>query len=124
MYSVRSDDVAAECSKPGSQSRIPVGRCPFLWAQSLYILGKLLEDNFLTVAHLDPLNRRLCSAKKPDVVIQVVVLAEDSSIRDKLLQYDIHVQTVEEVSPIEVLPARVLGNLYTHLGRVFVRKDT
>ncbi|KAK6641154.1 hypothetical protein RUM44_012863 [Polyplax serrata] len=117
LYSVRSDDVAAECSKPGSQSRIPVGRCPFLWAQSLYILGKLLEDNFLTVAHLDPLNRRLCSAKKPDVVIQVVVLAEDSSIRDKLLQYDIHVQTVEEVSPIEVLPARVLGNLYTHLGK-------
>jgi hypothetical protein len=68
------------------------------------------------VGELDPLNRRLCSEKKPDVVVQVVILAEDNDIRDKLRQHDIHVQTIAEVAPIEVQPARVLSHLYTYLG--------
>jgi phosphorylase kinase alpha/beta subunit len=44
LYSVPSDLVAEEYKNPGSQPRKAVGRCPFLWGQSLYILGKLLED--------------------------------------------------------------------------------
>ena len=66
---------------------------------------------------LDPLNRRLGSQKKPDVVVQVVILAEDQAIQDKLRRYDIQVQTVHEVAPIEVQPARVLSHLYTYLGQ-------
>lgn len=66
---------------------------------------------------LDPLNRRLCSEKKPDVVVQVVILAEDTEIRDKLAEHDIIVQTIADVAPIEVQPARVLSHLYTYLGR-------
>jgi len=44
LYAVSSDTVADEYKRPGSQHRIAVGRCPFLWAQSLYILGKLLQE--------------------------------------------------------------------------------
>lgn len=72
----------------------------------------------MAVGELDPLNRRLCSEKKPDVVVQIVILAEDNDIRDKLLEYDLHVQTISEVAPIEVQPARVLSHLYTYLGKV------
>jgi len=64
------------------------------------------------------LNRRLCSEKKPDVVVQVVILAEDNDIREKLRQHDIVVQTIDEVAPIEVQPARVLSHLYTYLGEL------
>ncbi|XP_068628215.1 probable phosphorylase b kinase regulatory subunit alpha [Battus philenor] len=117
LYSVPVDKADAEQHDPGSQERIPLGRCPFIWAQSLYILGKLLQEGFLAVGELDPLNRRLCSEKKPDVVVQIVILAEDNEIRDKLLEYDLHVQTISEVAPIEVQPARVLSHLYTYLGR-------
>ncbi|XP_045533876.1 probable phosphorylase b kinase regulatory subunit alpha isoform X6 [Papilio machaon] len=117
LYSVPVDKADAEQCDPGSQERIPLGRCPFIWAQSLYILGKLLQEGFLAVGELDPLNRRLCSEKKPDVVVQIVILAEDNEIRDKLLEYDLHVQTINEVAPIEVQPARVLSHLYTYLGR-------
>ena len=46
LYAVQHDNVAAEYENPGSQIRIPKGRCPFLWAQSLYILGKLLQEVF------------------------------------------------------------------------------
>ncbi|XP_043489476.1 probable phosphorylase b kinase regulatory subunit alpha isoform X1 [Polistes fuscatus] len=117
LYSVAPENVAAEYTQPGSQPRIALGRYPFMWAQSLYILGKLLQEGFLAVGELDPLNRRLCSEKKPDVVVQVVILAEDAEIREKIAQHDIHVQTIAEVAPIEVQPAKVLSHLYTYLGR-------
>ncbi|XP_017150727.1 probable phosphorylase b kinase regulatory subunit alpha isoform X8 [Drosophila miranda] len=116
-YAVRQDLVGLEYQKPGSQIREVVGRCPFLWGQSLFILGRLLQEGFLAVGELDPLNRRLGAQKKPDVVVQVVIIAEDNEIRDKLAEHDLHVQTIAEVAPIEVQPARVLSHLYTYLGR-------
>lgn len=67
---------------------------------------------------LDPLNRRLGSEKKPDVVVQVVILAEDVEIKDRLAEHDIKVQTISEAAPIEVQPARVLSHLYTYLGKL------
>uniref|UniRef100_A0A2M4BAB8 Phosphorylase b kinase regulatory subunit n=1 Tax=Anopheles marajoara TaxID=58244 RepID=A0A2M4BAB8_9DIPT len=117
LYAVPEEGVAAEYLASGSQQRIVVGRCPFLWGQSLYILGKLLQEGFLAVGELDPLNRRLGAQKKPDVVVQVVILAEDNDIRDKLAEHGIQVQTIADVAPIEVQPARVLSHLYTYLGR-------
>ncbi|XP_037811031.1 probable phosphorylase b kinase regulatory subunit alpha isoform X8 [Lucilia sericata] len=116
-YAVTHDTVPQEYQMPGSQPREVVGRCPFLWGQSLFILGRLLQEGFLAVGELDPLNRRLGAQKKPDVVVQVVIIAEDNEIRDKLAEYDLHVQTIAEVAPIEVQPARVLSHLYTYLGR-------
>lgn len=44
LYTIESENIEAEFENPGSQKRIPIGRCPFLWAQSLYILGKLLQE--------------------------------------------------------------------------------
>ncbi|XP_055841821.1 probable phosphorylase b kinase regulatory subunit alpha isoform X2 [Episyrphus balteatus] len=116
-YAIPIDLVGKEYQNPGSQNREVVGRCPFLWGQSLHILGKLLQEGFLAVGELDPLNRRLGAQKKPDVVVQVVIIAEDNEIRDKLAEHDLHVQTIAEVAPIEVQPARVLSHLYTYLGR-------
>ncbi|XP_073831976.1 probable phosphorylase b kinase regulatory subunit alpha isoform X13 [Musca autumnalis] len=116
-YAVPPDAVAQEYKHPGSSPREVVGRCPFLWGQSLFILGRLLQEGFLAVGELDPLNRRLGAQKKPDVVVQVVIIAEDNEIRDKLAESDLHVQTIAEVAPIEVQPARVLSHLYTYLGR-------
>ncbi|KAK3878049.1 hypothetical protein Pcinc_017262 [Petrolisthes cinctipes] len=117
IYTVPKELVEAEYKKPGSQKRVVAGKLPFMWAQSLYIVGRLLQDKFLACGELDPLNRRLGSEKKPDVVVQVVVLAEDASIQAKLAALDIQVQTVSQVAPIEVQPARVLSKLYAHLGR-------
>lgn len=44
LYAVPADKVSAEYAEPGSQDREAFGRCPFMWAQSLYILGKLLQE--------------------------------------------------------------------------------
>ena len=118
LYAVTAQDVHEEYRNPGSQHRVALGRMPFMWAQSLYIIAQLLKENLIAPGELDPLNRRLGSQKKPDVVVQVVILAEDASIQDKLRRYDIQVQTVQEAAPIEVQSARVLSHLYTYLGNV------
>jgi phosphorylase kinase alpha/beta subunit len=44
LYAVTPECAEAESKEPSSQERVPLGRCPFLWAQSLYILSKLLQD--------------------------------------------------------------------------------
>lgn len=66
------------------------------------------------------MNRRLCLEKKPDVVVQVTVLAENNMIRDLLLQHDIHVQTINDVLPIEINSSSVLSHLYTYLGKFHI----
>lgn len=117
MYAVPPDKVEAEYKAPHSQQRVHVGMTPFMWAQSLFIIGRLLQEGFIVPGELDPLNRRLASEKKPDVVVQVVVLAEDHIIQEKLMHHEICVQTIQDVPDFEVLPARVLGHIYTYLGR-------
>lgn len=48
--------------------------------------------------------------------ILVVILAEDLYVKEKLKNHDIHAQTISEVAPIEVQPARVLSHIYSYLG--------
>lgn len=117
MYGVPADKVHLESETPHSQARVPVGQVPYMWSQSLYILGRLLLDGFLAPGELDPLNRRLCSLKRPEVVVQVVLLAEDACLQEKLSAICEDIQTVSDVCPFEVQPARVLGELYSYLGR-------
>jgi phosphorylase kinase alpha/beta subunit len=47
----------SEYGKPGHAERVPGGRCPLMWAQSLYIIGKLLHEEFIAPGELDPMNR-------------------------------------------------------------------
>ena len=49
--------------------------------------------------------------------VLVVILAEDRSIQEKLAYYDLHVQTFEEVAPVQVYPAKVLSHILSHLGK-------
>lgn len=70
LYTVPADKVEMEVKNPGSQPRIPAGATPYMWAQSLYILGCLIEEGFIQAAEMDPLNRRLSTERRPDTVVQ------------------------------------------------------
>jgi hypothetical protein len=48
--------------------------------------------------------RRLSSLKKPDVVVQVVVLAEDKRIQDLFKEQGFDINTCAEIAPIQVGP--------------------
>jgi phosphorylase kinase alpha/beta subunit len=52
LYAVPSDKVPEEYKCPGSQERVPLGRCPFMWAQSLFIIGRLLQEVQLAIDYV------------------------------------------------------------------------
>ncbi|XP_075751921.1 putative phosphorylase b kinase regulatory subunit alpha [Rhipicephalus microplus] len=117
MYAVQADKVIKEAQTPHSQHRLPIGEIPFLWAQSLYVLAHLLHDEFISPGELDPLNRRLGLIKSPDVVVQVVLLVENSQLWETYRNICPDIQMLSDVNLVEIHPARVLGKLYTYLGR-------
>ena len=67
LYLVPEESISAESQAPGSSERVPGGRCPFMWAQSLLVISKLLLEDHLSPSELDPLNRRISAFRKPAV---------------------------------------------------------
>uniref|UniRef100_A0A8C5GLF7 Phosphorylase b kinase regulatory subunit n=1 Tax=Gouania willdenowi TaxID=441366 RepID=A0A8C5GLF7_GOUWI len=117
LYSVPPDKVEEECMNPHTVERVPMGKLPLKWGQSLYVLGKLLAEGFLAPGEIDPLNRRFSTISKPDVVVQVSVLAETEEIKELLMKNGINAETVANIHPIHVQPSRVLSHIYARLGR-------
>ncbi|XP_015481620.1 phosphorylase b kinase regulatory subunit alpha, skeletal muscle isoform isoform X2 [Parus major] len=117
LYSVPPDKVDEEYRNPHTVDRIPMGKLPHMWGQSLYILGCLMAEGFLAPGEIDPLNRRFTTVPKPDVVVQVCILAETEGIKAILQKEGIDVETVADVYPIRVQPARILSHIYARLGR-------
>uniref|UniRef100_A0A8C9X2H6 Phosphorylase b kinase regulatory subunit n=1 Tax=Sander lucioperca TaxID=283035 RepID=A0A8C9X2H6_SANLU len=116
LYAVPPDKVEEEYRNPHSVDRVAMGQLPHMWGQSLYILSCLLAEGFLAPGEIDPLNRRFSTNFKPDVVVQVCVLAESEEIQQLLSDHGIKVQTMSEVLPIRVMPARILSHVYVRLG--------
>uniref|UniRef100_A0A2I3H3D3 Phosphorylase b kinase regulatory subunit n=1 Tax=Nomascus leucogenys TaxID=61853 RepID=A0A2I3H3D3_NOMLE len=116
LYSVPPDRVDEEYQNPHTVDRVPMGKLPHMWGQSLYILGSLMAEGFLAPGEIDPLNRRFSTVPKPDVVVQVSILAETEEIKAILKDKGIYVETIAEVYPIRVQPARILSHIYSSLG--------
>lgn len=117
LYSVPPDRVEEEYVNPHSVDRIPMGKCPLKWGQSLYVVGNLLAEGFLAPGEIDPLNRRFSTIPKPDVVVQVCILAETDEIKELLQKHGIDVESVADIHPVQVQPSRVLSHIYARLGR-------
>ncbi|KAM6427444.1 phosphorylase b kinase regulatory subunit alpha, skeletal muscle isoform 3-T3 [Liasis olivaceus] len=117
LYSVPLEKVEEEYSHPHTVDRLPLGKLPLMWGQSLYILGCLMAEGFLAPGEIDPLNRRFSTIPKPVVVVQVCLLAETEAIQAILRKEGIMVETMDEVYPIRIQPARILSYIYAHLGR-------
>ncbi|XP_072170928.1 probable phosphorylase b kinase regulatory subunit alpha [Diadema setosum] len=116
LYYVPSDKVELEYKNPHSQDRLPGGKIPQLWGQSLYILGSLLREGFIAPGEIDPLNRRLSTEQKPDLVVQVALLAKDNYIQEKMREHGFQIQTVAEVAPLQIRPARALSSISRLMG--------
>uniref|UniRef100_A0A095B272 Phosphorylase b kinase regulatory subunit n=1 Tax=Schistosoma haematobium TaxID=6185 RepID=A0A095B272_SCHHA len=118
-YSLPIDAIDAEIAHPHTQTRVPVGALPHIWGQSLYILASIIYEGLLLPGEIDPLGRRMVTEPKPDLSVQVVLVAEDNEIKQQLMEYQVEVQTFEEIyneAGINVYPAKILGQLYRHLG--------
>lgn len=117
LFYVQKDKIDAERERPHSQPRLCGDHIPHMWTQSLYILGRLLHEGYIAVGELDPLNKRYVTAPKPELVVQVALIAEDEEIKELLAENGIVSQTADEASPIRILPARCLSWIYGRLGK-------
>ncbi|XP_072440921.1 phosphorylase b kinase regulatory subunit alpha, liver isoform-like isoform X2 [Chiloscyllium punctatum] len=116
LYAVPPEKVDEENENPHTVDRVAKGKLPHMWGQSLYILGTLLAEGFLAPGEIDPLSRRLSTVSRPDVVVQVSILAETEKIKNILAKHNFVVDGVSDVLPIRVQPGRILSHLYAKLG--------
>ncbi len=117
VYWVAEEHIDAERENPGSQPRLPNDNVPLVWAQSLFILGSLVQDGLLHVEDLDPLARHKASAKDNSGSVQVLLLAEDDQVQQQLAQQDLYAITMSDIAPIQIREAEELSEALTQLGR-------
>jgi hypothetical protein len=76
LYKVAANAVEQEKIQPHSQTRHPNDNIPLVWAQSLFFLCQLLEDNWLNINDLDPLQRNLQQKSLRRTRLHLVIIAE------------------------------------------------
>ncbi|WP_372525897.1 glycoside hydrolase family 15 protein [Piscinibacter sp.] len=117
LYFVPAQAVEAERASPHSQPREPNVNVPLVWAQSLYIVGVLVQEGHVTADDIDPLGRRHGHALARDVCVQVALLAEDDLVGSRLAARGLAAQTVAALLPLQVHDAAQLTAALTGLGR-------
>lgn len=116
LYYVPEDCVEAEKENPGSQVRVPNENVPLVWAQSLFLMGRLLEEGLLHVSDIDPLRRRWNIGDADYRRVMVPVLAQNREVQLELETMGIFSETPEELAPIGIRHAEDLPLVYARLG--------
>ncbi len=116
LYYVPADQIEAERAVPGSTERVPNENVPLVWAQSLYLLGRMLADGALRWADIDPLaRRRIRRSKNPTV--QLVFLAEDEQLQSELAAHGVMTETVADIAPVLVYLPQDIALAHGEVGR-------
>ncbi|QCU89929.1 glycoside hydrolase family 15 protein [Thiomicrorhabdus sediminis] len=116
LYVVPLDKIEAERENPGSQIREPNENVPLVWAQSLFILGSLVQDGLLGTADIDPLGRHRNIGKKFGKQVQFCLIAEDEQVQNKLHEYGLVTETLQQLHPIQIQQASSLADAFEWLG--------
>ncbi|MEQ1558124.1 MAG: glycoside hydrolase family 15 protein [Methyloglobulus sp.] len=116
LYAVPKDSIVKEKANPHSQERVPNENIPLVWAQSLFILGSLIQDGLLDIDDIDPLGRYKV-VKKQECKLHIALLAQDETVQNHLLAEGIDTQMLAEIVPTQVREAIELAEAYTHVGR-------
>ncbi|MDD5461943.1 MAG: glycoside hydrolase family 15 protein [Methylococcales bacterium] len=116
LYIVPAASIAAEKASPRSQERVPNENIPLVWAQSLFMLGSLIQDDLLEIDDIDPLGRYKIHKQK-EYTLQIVLLAQDEAVQSNLIDEGIDTQTFAEIAPVQIREASELAEAYTHVGR-------
>lgn len=117
LYFVPAAAVEAERAAPQSQDRVPNVNVPLVWAQSLYLVGLLLQEGHVTPEQIDPLGRRHAGRSAPAPVVQLALLAEDGLVAARLAAQGLTAQALDQLAPLLVREAAQLAGALTGLGR-------
>ncbi|WP_158769806.1 glycoside hydrolase family 15 protein [Paraglaciecola sp. L1A13] len=116
LYYVPKESIDAERANPQSQDRLPNENIPLVWAQSLYLLGSMLEDGLLRPGDLDPLGRRHV---KPTMqpVVQLIFLSEDETLQQELAAHGVATETLTDIAPVKVYRPEDIAAVHGQVGR-------
>ncbi len=117
LYYLPEEHLQAEREAPHSQPRQPNQNIPLVWAQSLFLLGQLLQDGYIALGDIDPMGRHLRMGDRPPSLVQIALLAEDTDLKTQLATYGIDTQTLEQLEPIQVHKPRELSRIYAQIGK-------
>jgi len=116
LYYVPQENILAEKENPGSQKRVPNDNLPLVWAQSLYLVGKMLDEELIKTDDLDPLGLHRIQHRPNKVTTSMVILAQNDKVKQKLLDAGCLCQTLEDIAPLKAISAGQLVETYRHLG--------
>ena len=116
LYIVPKESVEAEKLNPGSQKRVANENIPLVWAQSLYMLSRLILDGLLQTQDIDPLERRKNIFKRRGSKPLVSIISQNEYVQKKLSDINIYSQTLEQLEPMKIMHAQELAKFQTKLG--------
>lgn len=116
LYYVPKELIEAEKQQPRSQVRQPNDNVPLVWAQSLYYLGLMLDEGLVRRDDLDPLRMRRRLRRFNRNHVALVVLAENTQVKEELAKHGVIAETLQDIRPIKVISAPHLVTTYTHVG--------
>lgn len=119
IYYVKAEHIEAEQASPGSQLRVPNDNLPLVWAQSLYLLGQLIDVELLLPQDIDPLGLFRKSQSQSQTKVNLVFISDDNSILQRLCEESIPVESLSQNSKsgVTIRPASQLQTLFANLGK-------
>ena len=116
LYYVPSDAIDAERAQPQSQPRLPNANVPLVWAQSLYLLARMVHTGVLGAHEIDPLGRRRPQVPRRPVV-QLLFIAEDEALQAHLSEHGILTETEQDIAPVVVCHPDQIAAAHGQVGR-------
>ena len=116
LYYVPKEGIEGEKKQPGSQVRVPNENVPLVWAQSMYLLGLMLDEGLVSRDDLDGLKLRQRSRQYAKTHIALVVLAENESVKKRLSDNGVLSETIDDIKPLRVISAPSLVDTYGYVG--------
>ena len=117
LYFVLPDDIEEERRNPGSTDRSPNDNQPLVWAQSLWVLGRLLLCGAIDASDLDPINRRH-QLRGPETTraVSVALIAETPAVDSALVEMGSDLHTLLGESRVRIGSVRSLIENLVDLG--------
>lgn len=115
LYYVPEAAIAGERTEPRSQVRVANENVPLVWAQSLYLLGRMLREGLIQASDIDPLGRRR-HRRPARPVVQILLLAENAALQAELAAHGVACETPEDIAPVSVFLAEHIAQVHGNIG--------
>ena len=116
LYYVPPESIEAEREQPGSSRRLANANRPLVWAQSLWVVGRLLCTERIVPEDIDPLGRHARPEGKGPAEVGVALLAESPEVMARLGAAGVAPVEMRDQAKPGAVPADVLIERLASLG--------